>query len=225
MVWLTWHPAGISLVDANNCYDRVPHATASLVFHSFGILPLAAGAMFRTIQDMKFFLRRGFGDSKDFAGAVLDIKTQGMCQGNGAAPTAWRLVSIVILNAHKRRGHSAKFVCPASLTKSQLLAVLLIDDTDVIHLEMDSRKDKHMTLHGLQQSVTSWRELLVTTGGLLKPIKCFFPLILFVWNPDSTWSLKMRKTKRFNYGFHLLMALQHNSKIVGLTRAIKLFEQ
>ena len=44
--------------------------------------------MFGTIENMKFFLRTGFGDSTSFAGGGLSIKTQGMCQGN--AGPAWR---------------------------------------------------------------------------------------------------------------------------------------
>jgi hypothetical protein len=64
--------------------------------------------MLKTIQEMIFFLRTTFGDSKDFAGSTMEIKTQGLCQGNGAAPAGWTVVSIVILNAHRRRGHGTK---------------------------------------------------------------------------------------------------------------------
>jgi hypothetical protein len=103
--------AGISSVDADNCYDQVAHAIASLVFRSFGSPLEATGAMLRTIQDMKFFLRTSFGDSRDCAGSLIDEKTQGLCQGNGAAPAGWAVVSIVILNAQKRAGHGAKFCC------------------------------------------------------------------------------------------------------------------
>ena len=108
--------AGISSVDADNCYDRVAHAVASLVFRSFGVTKEATGAMLKTIQEMKFFLRTAFGDSKDFASLTIEVKTQGLCQGNGAAPAGWTVVSIAILNAHKRKGHGAKFLCPISLT-------------------------------------------------------------------------------------------------------------
>ena len=47
--------AGISSVDVDNCYDRVSHAIASLVFRSFGVPKEAACAMLKTIQEMKFF--------------------------------------------------------------------------------------------------------------------------------------------------------------------------
>jgi exonuclease III len=179
--------AGISSVDADNCYDRVSHAIALLVFRSCGVSKDATGAMLKSIQEMKFFLRTAFGDSADFAGSMLEVKTQGLCQGNGAAPAGWAVVSIAILNAHKRKGHGAQFLCPISLVRSDLAAVLYVDDTDVIHLNMNRQEDEFEALHGLQQSVTSWGNLLIATGGSLKPSKCFYHLISYSWKPDGTW--------------------------------------
>jgi hypothetical protein len=97
-------PAGISAVDADNCYDRIAHPIASLVFQALGIKKEACESIFTTIQDMKFFLRTGYGDSKEYASATGEIKTQGMCQGNGAAPAGWTVDSIVMINAHKKKG-------------------------------------------------------------------------------------------------------------------------
>jgi hypothetical protein len=70
--------AGISSVDADNWYDRVSHAIASLVFCLFGMSKEATGAMLKTMQEMKFFLWTAYGDSKDFSGSLVDVKTQGL---------------------------------------------------------------------------------------------------------------------------------------------------
>ncbi len=64
---------------------------ASMVFQSFGVPALAIESMLTTIQNMKFFLHTGYGDSANYAGGESEdaedpVKTQGMCQGNGAAP-------------------------------------------------------------------------------------------------------------------------------------------
>jgi hypothetical protein len=61
-------PAGLASVDANNCYDRIAHLIASMAFQAFGVPTPAIKSMLTTIQDMKFYLRTGYGDSKDFAG-------------------------------------------------------------------------------------------------------------------------------------------------------------
>jgi hypothetical protein len=61
-------PAAIALVDASNCYDRIAHAMASLDFQAFGVPTTAIESMLGAIENMTFFLRMGFGDSKSFAG-------------------------------------------------------------------------------------------------------------------------------------------------------------
>ncbi len=92
--------------------------------------------IFSMIQDMKFFLRTGFGDSKEFPSASGCIKTQGMCQGNGAAPAGWTVDSIAMLNAHKRKGHGIHLLSPITKQSTHLAGSIFIDDTNVKHLNM-----------------------------------------------------------------------------------------
>ena len=127
-------PAAIASVDASNCYDRIAHAMASLIFQSFGVESTAVSAMLKTIQEMKFFLRTAYGDSKTFACSLIEIKTQGLGQGNGEAPAGWCAISIVILWAHGARGHGAHFMALISLVRRSLLAILYVDDTDLLHI-------------------------------------------------------------------------------------------
>jgi hypothetical protein len=56
----------IALVDASNCYNRIAHAMASLIFQPFGVKSAAVSAMLESIQEMWFFLRTAYGDSKNF---------------------------------------------------------------------------------------------------------------------------------------------------------------
>jgi hypothetical protein len=49
-------PAAIALVDALNCYDRIAHATASLIYQAFGLPTSAIETMLGVIENMKFFL-------------------------------------------------------------------------------------------------------------------------------------------------------------------------
>ena len=82
--------AGISSVDADNCFDRVAHAVASLIFQAFGVSKSTSAAMLRTIQEMQFFLRTAFGDSKSAAGIRIEIKTQGYAKGTALPPPGGR---------------------------------------------------------------------------------------------------------------------------------------
>eukprot|EP00956_Cyclotella_meneghiniana_P029293 scaffold70426_cov59-Cyclotella_meneghiniana.AAC.4 len=175
-------PAGLASVDAANCYDRVSHAIASLVFQAFGTPVSACESMLTAIQEMKFFLRTAFGDSDKSVGAKVHLKTQGLMQGNGAAPAGWAVVSITIIQAHKEEGHGATFLCPITKYRHDAAGILYVDDTDLIHLNLEEEESVTEAHRALQRSVMSWSDLLIASGGALKPEKCFFYLISFKWD-------------------------------------------
>ena len=105
--------------------------------------------MLSAIEEMKYFLRTAYGDSKSLAGSAIKIRFQGLCQGNGAAPAGWTVISITIVGAHKRKGYGAKFICPITATKKDLAAILFVDDTDLLHLDMsldETAEEAHATL-------------------------------------------------------------------------------
>ena len=180
--------AGLSSIDAANCYDIIAHAIASLVFQAFGVPEEAVESMLTAIEEMKYFLRTAYGDSGDFAGSSLSIKFQGLCQGNGAAPAGWAVISITILHAHKVKGHGGHFVCPISNLSGHLAAILFVDDTDILHINLNKDETVHEAHEALQASVHNWGKLLIGTGGAFKPIKCFFHLISFVWKASGKWA-------------------------------------
>ena len=94
--------------------------------------------MLTAIQDMKYFLRTAYGDSTHCAGSTIELKFQGLCQGNGAAPAGWAVISITILDAHKRKGHGGHFVCPISNLTGYLAAILFVNNTDILHIDLRS---------------------------------------------------------------------------------------
>ena len=144
--------------------------------------------MLSTIQEMKFFLHTGFGDSTNFASSSLSIKTQGLCQGNGASPAGWAVVSICIIGAHKKKAHGAHFTCPITKLKSHIAGIIYVDDTDLVHFRMDEDQGKDESFFFLQEAIMNWGKLLLASGGALKPIKCFYHLISFRWNGDGSWA-------------------------------------
>jgi hypothetical protein len=152
----TRQPAGIASVDANNCYDRIVHAIVSMVFQAFGVPSTAVEAMLTTIQVMTFFLRMGFRDSTDFASSKFEIKTQGLCQGNRASPAGWAVVSICIINAHKKRGHGTHFICPITQLRSHIAGVIYVDNTDLVHFRTDVYEGREDTFYKLQEAIVNW---------------------------------------------------------------------
>jgi uncharacterized protein (UPF0332 family) len=167
--------AGVTSVDADNCYNQIAHAIASLVFQAFGVPLLALESMLMTIQEMKFFLCTGFGNSTNFASSTLSIKTQGLCQGNGASPAEWAVVSICIISAHKKKGHGAHFTCPITKLKSHIAGIIYVDNTDLVHFCMDEDQGKDESFFCLQEAITNWGKLLLASGGGAEAHQIFLP--------------------------------------------------
>jgi len=86
-------PSAIASFDASNCYDRIAHAIASLslVFQAFGVE-----------QSIDAYYNSGDAVFSEDCVRRLnevrkEVKYQGLCQGNGAAPAGWAAISVTIL--------------------------------------------------------------------------------------------------------------------------------
>ncbi len=116
----------------------------------------------------------GFGNSKWFAGGGVCIKVQGLTQGNRASPAGWAVISIVILRARGKKEHGATYCCSITHCSANISAILYVDDTDLLHINFDKDKTTKDAHTAIQSSANSLGNLLIATGGALKPEKCFY---------------------------------------------------
>ena len=119
--------------------------------------------MLSTIEEMKYYLITAYRDSKNYRGNKISVKFQGLCQGNGAAPAGWAVISITILNAHKKKGHGGKIVCLISQRTGHLEAILFVDDNDLIRIDTDQDEKSVEANEDLQARVKSWGKLLIAS--------------------------------------------------------------
>ena len=98
------HPLATMSLDADKCYDRINHIIMSLLLMAIVGSVGSVVAMLSPIQTMKFFQRTARGDSTTFMGGRgKDNPLQGLCQGNGAAPACWLMLSSVLMHCYKRQ--------------------------------------------------------------------------------------------------------------------------
>ena len=65
------------------------------------------------------------------------------------------MISIVILRAHGAKGHCAQFMAPLSLVRSSLSAIIYVDDTDLLHINMD-KEESIVDVHAaIQQAIVN----------------------------------------------------------------------
>ena len=176
---------GIISADAEQCYDRIAHVVASLIYQAFGVFVSAVIVMLSSIQHMKFYLRTGLGESAGFMTAVLGSIIQGLCQGNSAAPAGWSLISAVLVNVYKSLGHGAYFVTPISRKEYDTAGVLYVDDVDLF--TMRSNLPIKELWEEVAASTECWTELLTVPGGSGKGEKCFGYLLDYEWDDTGAW--------------------------------------
>jgi hypothetical protein len=174
--------------DAANCYDRVNHIILALLLWALGMPHGPLAAMLLTIASMKYYLRTGFGESKNYMGGdKAKQRMHGLNQGNRAASHCWSLVSALLVRIQRMRGHVAEIKSPISQLIARIIGLLYVDDTDLFTLNPTT-----ITIDCLwnrtQESLTSWGRLLHSTGGGAKPDKSWGYLLAFDWDDSGSWS-------------------------------------
>ncbi len=92
-----------------------------------------------------------------------------------------------MIRAHKHKGHEVHLRCPIMKKSIHLAGRLFVDDMDLEHLDLNKMESTANAHSALQESIINWGNLLLGTGGALKPAKCFYHIISFVWKPDGSW--------------------------------------
>jgi hypothetical protein len=101
--------------NADKCYNQINHIIMSLLLLAIGGEDGPISAMFRPIQQMRFFQRTGRGDSDMFMGGRPSCNSlQGLWQGNGVAPACWIMLSSLMMSVYRQGGHMSTMVSPIS---------------------------------------------------------------------------------------------------------------
>ena len=195
IVRLSKHNAALGSYDAQTCYDRVVHSLTSLVGESVGMPLPNLTCLFLAIQGMRFYLRTAFGDSSSFYSCESDTPYQGLVQGNGAAPAFWLLVSSYILLYLKSQGHCIKVKSAISNVAMIYTALMYVDDGDFPTFAEEGNESMISVATTHQQTVDCWTGGLRTSGGALKPAKCFWHPIKWEWKNGKARVVPAAKIK------------------------------
>jgi hypothetical protein len=93
-----------------------------------------------------------------------------------------------------RKELGAKFLCPITTLKQHLSAILYVNNTDILYIDLTNDESTDKVHTAIQGSVNSWENLLIATGGALQPNKCFYSIISFKWN-NGEWRYAKNSTR------------------------------
>jgi hypothetical protein len=136
--------------------------------------------MLYVLKTMTWYLKTAFGQSKiSFGGTALD-PSMGLGQGNGAAPLGFLAVCTLMINICCNLGHGVTFIGAWAQDAFTLSAVLFVDDSNLFHMAIRTPSDKEF-LQLIHNATSNWAGLIHATGESLKPQKCFWYMLGWVW--------------------------------------------
>lgn len=188
-------PGVIIANDAKACYDRILHVAAFMALRRAGVPKEATISMLEPIRRLNHHIRTAYGDSTfTYGGNEWDRDPSGICQGNGAGPAIWALVSSPLLDILRQAGHGAKLHAAIGNTFLHLSGFAFVDDADTIHTGK-AGDTPEMLLNAAQEELNLWEGLIRATGGGLAQDKSDFAVINYDWN-QGRW--KYTKPDRSN---------------------------
>ena len=184
-------PGVLCANDAKACYDRILHFAAYVSLRKAGLKREAVISMLEPIRKLKHFIRTAYGDSNTaYGGDEWERDPSGICQGNGAGPAIWALVSSPLLDVLRESGYGAKLHAAIGKTYLHLSGFAFVDDADTIQTG-NLGETTTTVLNKAQKELDLWEECIRATGGGLEGEKSDFAVINFTWK-SGTWSYEKK---------------------------------
>ena len=176
--------------DAIQCYDRILHNVAMLCMMRLGADKSAVTSLFGQLQQAQHAIMTAHGLSEPKYGGSLRSTQglppiQGVMQGNGMGPIIWLAISAVLLGIMHSQGFATLFWGALTVAQISMCGFTFVDDCDLIVAPEDVDTRAQNYLPRFQDAVNCWEGNLRVTGGGIKPIKSFWYLIDFKWDPTS----------------------------------------
>jgi hypothetical protein len=188
------HPLATMSANADKCYDHIHHVIMSLLLLAIVGSMGPVVAMLHPIQSMKFYQCTACVDSKTFMGGRGRYNPlQGLCQGNGAGPVCWLIISSILMHCYQHKGFGFWIILPISGAIIDFLGEIYVDDTDLIGTHPDLTTPEAV-LEKLHNLTDAWLLSLNSTGGAIIPEKSRWILVAFKW-VEGTWRYRTQPKK------------------------------
>ncbi len=165
--------------DFSECYDRIAHNIAGMFLQAWGIPQPATNIQLKTMETMRFFLRTGFGESKQSYGGMHEERLAGYGQGNAASGPGFTALSSLIVKAYLHKGYGAQIYLSYYKQLLLLSAIMYVNDTDLIHWSCIPICNSKELIAAVQTATYAWGVLAIATGAAMKPEKCYAYFLLY----------------------------------------------
>jgi hypothetical protein len=83
---------------------------------------------------------------------------QGLCQGNGAAPACWIMVSLLMMSVYCREGHISILTSSITGQTIEFMGEIYVNNMDLLTI-VDGEHDKNRMMQRAQANLDKWAHL------------------------------------------------------------------
>ncbi len=89
------------------------------------------------------------------------------------------MLSSLMMSVYRKENHVSTLVLPISGEAINFMREIYVDDTDLLTILLDDL-DSDAVLLAAQNNLNKWAKLLIATGGMLNPDKCYWYMVSYV---------------------------------------------
>ena len=169
--------------DAIANFDRIICSLSAVACQRLGMPAITERLHNEILLKMRYNIKTGYGTSTQTYGATEDNPMQGQGQGSGNAPSCWGAISTPMWIALRAMcSHSFKAYSSDNNLQCELQGVAFVDDATNLLNDLGREPMTEETLvKSLQAMAQTWEKLLFSSGGALKPSKCYWFAITWQW--------------------------------------------
>jgi len=123
-----------------------------------------------------------------YGGSKEDTPMHGICQGNGAGPAIWAVLSSPLLDIQQEKGFGFYFFTPLSKQEVHFVGYAFVDGS-ILAERLKHGGDWQEVFQSIQASVTNWEGSLSAISGAIVPQKSYWYLVDFQWS-GGNWRYK-----------------------------------
>ena len=169
--------------DAIANFDRIVCSLSSIACQRLGMPAIIEQLHNEILLRMRYNIKTGYGTSEATYGGNLDSPMQGQGQGSGNAPSCWGALSTPMWVALRELcDHSFRAISADNSISCDLQGIAFVDDaTNLLNDIGRKPMDEATLINALQTLAQMWERLVYSSGGALKPSKCFWFAITWHW--------------------------------------------
>jgi len=175
--------------DAKACYDRIVLLLGMLCSRKLGMPAPVCKFYINAYDHLQYHIQTAFGTSRRYYTNTTHVPIHGPGQGNRSSPSMWVIISSLLMSCVQDNVSGLQLCDPTQQQTIHQTMIGFVDDTthwvnNFIH-DLEHQPILEPLMEQMISIATLWERLLHTSGGKLELSKCFYYMMIWIFNHEG----------------------------------------